>query len=162
MIFAQKIEFDWSNNRAEQHKKVASLFIYDTPFGLWIAEIDNCGYMLSLKPHKPHPHESAHHPLLSFSDIPLKAKPIGTPFQVSVWQALTLIPHGTTTHYSGIASAIHNPLAVRAVGTAIGRNPIIGFIPCHRVLAKDGTLGGFAYGQTLKEQLLAYEKNYAH
>ncbi|MDP3371775.1 MAG: methylated-DNA--[protein]-cysteine S-methyltransferase [Candidatus Paracaedibacteraceae bacterium] len=161
MIFAKELNFDWTNDNTEQHKKISSLFVYDTPFGFWISEIDSAEYMLSLKPYKPHPHDTNYYPHLPFHELPLKAKPLGTPFQLSVWKALTLIPHCTTTHYSKIASTIHNPLAVRAVGTAIGRNPIIGFIPCHRVLAKNGTLGGFAYGPELKEQLLAYEKSYA-
>jgi O-6-methylguanine DNA methyltransferase len=116
--------------------------------------------MLSLKPHKAHPQDAKPCTPLPFNDIPSKAKPIGTPFQLSLWKALTQIPHYATSHYSGIASAIHNPLAVRAVGTAIGRNPIIGFIPCHRVLAKDGSIGGFSCGLELKEQLLAYEKKH--
>jgi O-6-methylguanine DNA methyltransferase len=156
MIFAREMDFDWSNHPSSS----SEIRIYDTPFGLWISEIDAKEYMLSLKPYRPHPHDVAPYITLPFHDLPLKAKPIGTPFQLSVWKALTQIPHYSTSHYSGVASAIHNPLAVRAVGTAIGRNPIIGFIPCHRVLAKDGSIGGFSCGLALKEQLLAYEKEY--
>lgn len=156
MIFARKMDFDWSNKPSS----CSETRIFDTPFGLWLSEIDTRGYMLSLKPYQLNPYDPPQHSPLPFDHIPLKAKPIGTPFQLSVWKALTYIPHYTTSHYSGIAAAIHNPLAVRAVGTAIGRNPIIGFIPCHRVLAKDGSIGGFSCGLELKEQLLAYEKEH--
>ncbi|MES2252856.1 MAG: MGMT family protein [Pseudomonadota bacterium] len=154
MIFARKVEFDWSNQRSSPHE----VSIYDTPFGLWIAEIDKKGYMLSLKPYTPNPHDLETATPLPFYEIPTRIKPIGTPFQMSVWEALTTIPHGATTYYSAIAAIIHNPLAARAVGSAIGCNKVIGFIPCHRVLAKDGTLGGFEWGLDLKEKLLAYEK----
>ena len=156
MIFARKMDFDWSN----QSVSYSEMRIYDTPFGLWIATIDPNGYMLSLRPYTPHPHDLELNEPLPFHTIPMKVRPIGTPFQLSVWKALTQIPHYSTSHYTGIASAIHNPLAVRAVGTAIGRNPIIGFIPCHRVLAKDGSIGGFSCGLALKEQLLAYENEH--
>ena len=156
MIFAREMDFDWSNKPSSCCK----IHVFETPFGLWFSEIDTNEYMLTLKPYKPHPHDVDPYTPLPFDDIPLKAMPIGTPFQLSVWKALTQIPHYSTSHYSGVASAIHNPLAVRAVGTAIGRNPIIGFIPCHRVLAKDGSIGGFSCGLELKEQLLAYEKEH--
>ncbi|MES2607911.1 MAG: MGMT family protein [Pseudomonadota bacterium] len=156
MIFAREMDFDWSN----QPSSCYEIRVFNTPFGLWISEINTKGYMLSLKPYRPHPHDIDPYIPLPFHDIPSKAKPIGTPFQLSVWKALTQIPHYSTSHYSGVASAIHNPLAVRAVGTAIGRNPIIGFIPCHRVLAKDGSIGGFSCGLELKEQLLGYENEH--
>ncbi len=156
MIFDRKVDFDWSNKPSA----CCEIRVFCTPFGLWFSEIDPNGYMLSLKPYKPHLQDIDPYAPLPFNDIPLKAKPIGTPFQLSVWKALTQISHCSTSHYSGIASAIHNPLAVRAVGTAIGRNPIIGFIPCHRVLAKDGSIGGFSCGIELKEQLLSYEKEH--
>lgn len=159
MIFARKIEFDWTTGCYKKQAIYCDIHTYETPFGLWIAHIDSNGYMISLKPYTPHLHDNEHFQHRPFHEIPSKVKPIGTPFQLSVWQALITIPHGSTSHYSAIAAIIDNPLAVRAAGTAIGRNPIIGFIPCHRILAKDGTIGGFAYGKQLKEELLAYEKN---
>lgn len=82
---------------------------------------------------------------------------IGAPFQIKVWEALMSIPSGYVTTYSHIAEAIGNPKAVRAVGTAVGRNPVSWLIPCHRVLRKSGELGGYHWGLPLKRALLAYE-----
>ena len=82
---------------------------------------------------------------------------IGAPFQLKVWEALLGIPSGHVTTYSEIAQAIGNPKAVRAVGTAVGRNPISWLIPCHRALRKSGELGGYHWGLPVKRALLAWE-----
>jgi AraC family transcriptional regulator of adaptative response/methylated-DNA-[protein]-cysteine methyltransferase len=82
---------------------------------------------------------------------------IGAPFQIKVWEALLSIPSGQVTTYSEIADAVGNPRAVRAVGTAVGRNPISWLIPCHRALRKSGGLGGYHWGLPVKRALLAYE-----
>ena len=82
---------------------------------------------------------------------------IGAPFQLKVWEALLAIPSGHVTTYSEIASAIGNPKAVRAVGTAVGRNPVSWLIPCHRALRKSGALGGYHWGLPVKRALLAWE-----
>ncbi|MEO8530569.1 MAG: bifunctional helix-turn-helix domain-containing protein/methylated-DNA--[protein]-cysteine S-methyltransferase [Deltaproteobacteria bacterium] len=82
---------------------------------------------------------------------------IGAPFQLKVWEALLSVPSGHVTTYSDIALRIGNPLAVRAVGTAVGRNPISWLIPCHRALRKDGQLGGYHWGLPVKRAILAYE-----
>ena len=82
---------------------------------------------------------------------------IGAPFQIKVWEALMNIPTGFVTTYSDIAKAIDNKAAVRAVGTAVGKNPISWLIPCHRVLRKNGELGGYHWGINLKTALLARE-----
>ncbi|GAA6201800.1 bifunctional helix-turn-helix domain-containing protein/methylated-DNA--[protein]-cysteine S-methyltransferase [Aquicoccus sp. SU-CL01552] len=82
---------------------------------------------------------------------------IGAPFQIKVWEALLRIPSGHVTTYSEIAGAVGNPRAVRAVGTAVGRNPISWLIPCHRALRKSGGLGGYHWGLPVKRALLAYE-----
>jgi AraC family transcriptional regulator, regulatory protein of adaptative response / methylated-DNA-[protein]-cysteine methyltransferase len=71
---------------------------------------------------------------------------IGAPFQIKVWEALLRVPTGHVTTYSDIARAIGHPQAVRAVGTAVGRNPISWLIPCHRALRKSGGLGGYHWG----------------
>lgn len=89
-------------------------------------------------------------------DLPIHVK--GTPFQLAVWDALKELPYGTTTTYSDIAHRIGNPKAVRAVGSAIGANPILAIIPCHRVIGKDGKLTGFRSGLAMKEFLLELEK----
>ena len=82
---------------------------------------------------------------------------IGAPFQIKVWEALLAIPSGQVTTYSEIAQSIGSPRAVRAVGTAVGRNPISWLIPCHRALRKSGGLGGYHWGLPVKRALLAYE-----
>ncbi|MDA7429447.1 bifunctional helix-turn-helix domain-containing protein/methylated-DNA--[protein]-cysteine S-methyltransferase [Primorskyibacter aestuariivivens] len=82
---------------------------------------------------------------------------IGAPFQIKVWEALLGIPSGHVTTYSEIAQSIGNPRAVRAVGTAVGRNPVSWLIPCHRALRKSGGLGGYHWGIPVKRAMLAYE-----
>ena len=85
-------------------------------------------------------------------------KPRGTPFQQKVWSALSNIPLGQTATYSEIAVAIGKPNAKRAVGAAIGRNPISILIPCHRVVRNDGALSGYRWGVERKRALLEREK----
>lgn len=82
---------------------------------------------------------------------------IGAPFQIKVWEALLRVPTGHVTTYSEIADAVGNPRAVRAVGTAVGRNPIGWLIPCHRALRKSGELGGYHWGLPVKRAMLAWE-----
>jgi AraC family transcriptional regulator of adaptative response/methylated-DNA-[protein]-cysteine methyltransferase len=90
-------------------------------------------------------------------DRPVSLALIGAPFQLKVWEALLAIPSGHVTTYSEIARAIGHPRAVRAVGTAVGRNPISWLIPCHRALRKTGELGGYHWGLPVKRALLARE-----
>ena len=87
--------------------------------------------------------------------IPLDVK--GTAFQQRVWEELRRIPHGETRSYGELAAALGNPKASRAVGGANGANHIAVLIPCHRVIAADGTLGGYAYGLAIKAELLRRE-----
>lgn len=82
----------------------------------------------------------------------------GTPFQQAVWQALCAIPRGRTTSYLAIAQALGKPSAVRAVGAAVGRNPVSVAVPCHRVLGSDGSLTGYAGGLERKRALLRLEE----
>lgn len=82
---------------------------------------------------------------------------IGAPFQIKVWEALLRIPSGHVTTYGEIGRAIGKPRAVRAVGTAVGRNPISWLIPCHRALRKSGGLGGYHWGLPVKRAMLAWE-----
>jgi len=81
----------------------------------------------------------------------------GTPFQHSVWQALCAIPYGSTCSYGQIATQLNKPLAVRAVGAAVGRNPWSVIVPCHRVLGAQGQLTGYAGGLERKRALLTLE-----
>lgn len=89
-------------------------------------------------------------------EVPLVVQ--GTPFQLRVWDELKRIPYGSTLSYSDIAARVENPKAVRAVGSANGRNPLCIIVPCHRVIAADGTLGGYAAGLKIKSQLLQLEQ----
>ncbi|MCL2629694.1 MAG: MGMT family protein [Alphaproteobacteria bacterium] len=81
----------------------------------------------------------------------------GTDFQKKVWAELMKIPRGTTISYAELARRIGHPKAVRAVGTAVGKNPYPIKIPCHRVIASNGTIGGFALGLDMKRKLLKDE-----
>jgi AraC family transcriptional regulator of adaptative response/methylated-DNA-[protein]-cysteine methyltransferase len=98
------------------------------------------------------------HSLRGFS-VPLVYP--GTPFQESVWNALLAIPYGETRSYHDLARAVGNPKAVRAVGRANGLNRIAIVIPCHRVVNKNGELGGYGGGLRRKEYLLALERQRA-
>jgi methylated-DNA-[protein]-cysteine S-methyltransferase len=82
---------------------------------------------------------------------------IGTPFQLRVWAQLLTIPYGATSTYGAVAQAIELPAAVRAVGTAVGRNPLSVIVPCHRVIGSTGALTGYAGGLDNKRWLLAHE-----
>jgi len=84
----------------------------------------------------------------------------GTSFQKDVWRALSQIPFGKTVAYKDIAKNIKNPKAVRAVGGANGKNPFCIIVPCHRVIAADGSIGGYAGGVSLKRRLLEIEKHW--
>ena len=85
----------------------------------------------------------------------------GTDFQRRVWSEVLKIPYGKTRAYSEIAYAIGRPSAWRAVGNAVGSNPVPLIIPCHRVVRSDGSLGGYAYGISLKKELLEMERTQA-
>lgn len=91
--------------------------------------------------------------LLKFKKIIVR----GTPFQVSVWSELLKIPIGITATYTDIAQAIGSPKALRAVGSAVGANPVSILIPCHRILPKAGGIGNYYWGSALKKKLLDLE-----
>jgi O-6-methylguanine DNA methyltransferase len=88
-------------------------------------------------------------------DEPLDLR--GTPFQKAVWKAMTTIPRGETRSYAWLAATVGKPRAFRAVANACGANPLPVVIPCHRVIASDGTIGGFSSGLAMKRKLLAVE-----
>lgn len=90
------------------------------------------------------------------STLPLDTE--GTAFQQAIWQALQKIPHGQTVSYSELAERVGKPQAVRAVGSAVGANPLMIFIPCHRVIRKNGDVTGFRGGMALKHHLLEMER----
>lgn len=95
-----------------------------------------------------------------FNHLPLpqiKLDLIGTLFQQSIWHYLQTIPHGKTASYKDVAVGIHSPKAYQAVGTAIGKNPVMIVVPCHRVIKNSGTIGGFSSDPLLKIELIHLE-----
>jgi O-6-methylguanine DNA methyltransferase len=92
------------------------------------------------------------------TEFELEIDPRGTDFQLQVWAALREIPYGETRSYAQVARNIGHPRAVRAVGTANGANPLSLVVPCHRVIASGGKLGGYGGGLDLKRRLLAMER----
>jgi AraC family transcriptional regulator of adaptative response/methylated-DNA-[protein]-cysteine methyltransferase len=96
-------------------------------------------------------------PKLWRADQPLRVVLIGTDFEVRVWETLLKIPMGRAVSYSDIANKINAPKASRAVGTAIGKNPVSFVVPCHRALGKDGKLTGYHWGITRKQAMLGWE-----
>jgi AraC family transcriptional regulator, regulatory protein of adaptative response / methylated-DNA-[protein]-cysteine methyltransferase len=90
------------------------------------------------------------------SDVPLDL--LGTAFQQRVWRALREVPAGTTATYTEIAQRVGAPAAVRAVGSACGKNPVAVVVPCHRIVREDGGLGGYAWGLPRKKALLTRER----
>lgn len=146
--------------------------LIDTPLGPMIAEADEealyrleFGESTTLEFGRTPPIDSVEKELrlyfagkLSAFQTPIKT--IGSPFQKRVWEALQKIPFGKTCSYAEIAQAIQNPLAVRAVGSANGCNPLAIIIPCHRVIRASGELGGYASGIEKKNWLLSHERKY--
>jgi AraC family transcriptional regulator, regulatory protein of adaptative response / methylated-DNA-[protein]-cysteine methyltransferase len=96
-------------------------------------------------------------PKLWRAEQPLRVVLIGTDFEVRVWDALLKIPMGSATTYSNIAASMRRPTAARAVGAAVGKNPISFVVPCHRVLGKSGQLTGYHWGITRKQAMLGWE-----
>jgi len=91
------------------------------------------------------------------TDRPLSLHVSGTNFQINVWKALLSIPPGTVASYSQVAAAIGQPNAARAVGLAVGANPVAFLIPCHRVIRQSGKIGGYHWGETRKHAIHAWE-----
>ncbi|WP_293854768.1 bifunctional helix-turn-helix domain-containing protein/methylated-DNA--[protein]-cysteine S-methyltransferase [uncultured Alsobacter sp.] len=91
------------------------------------------------------------------AETPLRVVLIGTDFEVRVWETLLRIPLGRATTYSDIASHLGKPKAARAVGAAVGRNPVSFVVPCHRVLGRSGALTGYHWGITRKQAILGWE-----
>ena len=94
-------------------------------------------------------------------DTPLRVVMIGTDFEVRVWETLLKIPFGRATTYGDIARHLGKPNAARAVGAAVGRNPVSFVVPCHRVLGKSGALTGYHWGLTRKRAILGWESRLA-
>ncbi|MFH0710858.1 MAG: methylated-DNA--[protein]-cysteine S-methyltransferase [Pseudomonadota bacterium] len=142
-----------------------------SPIGILIAECDEEAIIALDFADDSSQIENSEHPLLlqlekelheyfegQRRNFTLPLNPHGTPFQRSVWETLQSIPYGVTISYAEEAQTFGNPKAVRAVANANGRNPIVILIPCHRVIASSGGLGGYSGGIEKKEFLLALEK----
>ena len=134
----------------------------------WLAFADGRGAALDdLQREYPHAtHLAAHHPVHDralavlngvFPAAPLPLHLKGTPFQLKVWQALLRIPEGCLQSYGSLAASIGQPAAARAVGSAVGRNPVAVLIPCHRVIRESGVIGGYRWQRGRKLALLARE-----
>ena len=95
----------------------------------------------------------------SRKDFTIKMAPQGTEFQLNVWNLLQKVSHGKTISYSQLSDHYGDPKAIRAVASANGKNPILIIIPCHRIISKDGGLGGFSAELWRKEWLLNHEQN---
>jgi AraC family transcriptional regulator, regulatory protein of adaptative response / methylated-DNA-[protein]-cysteine methyltransferase len=96
-------------------------------------------------------------PAIGNSSAPLRAFVRGTPFQVRVWRALLQVQNGMLVSYGGLAAAVDQPTAARAVGSAVGQNSLAYLIPCHRVIRETGVLGDYRWGQVRKQAILAWE-----
>ncbi len=94
-------------------------------------------------------------------ETPLRIVLIGSDFEIRVWEALLKVPFGTATTYSDLARRIERPRAARAVGAAVGRNPVSFVVPCHRVLGRSGSLTGYHWGLTRKRAILGWEAGIA-
>ena len=130
-----------------------TLRIYATEKGIFETHFDQ-----TPSEHYPHTQFLHHDAFQKLFPQPYPLIITGTDLQIKVWQATCAIPAGTTVSYSKLAQKIGHPKAVRAVANALAANKIAYFIPCHRVIAKDGTLGGYAWGIGLKKELLIQEK----
>lgn len=100
-----------------------------------------------------------HQAAIKDSSTPLRAFVRGTQFQVRVWRALLKVQHGTLVSYGGLATILNQPSAARAVGAAVGQNPLAYLIPCHRVIRETGALGDYRWGEVRKQAILAWENS---
>lgn len=144
---------------------------FETRFGPISVAVDDDGAVVQVDFGPKVPEGSVHDPLKTRQakrqiqewcdgerkEFELELAPEGTEFQRLVWAEIARIPYSQTRTYGQIAAAVGNKDAARAVGAASGANPIPLIVPCHRVIAADGGLGGFAYGTGVKSRLLAFE-----
>jgi methylated-DNA-[protein]-cysteine S-methyltransferase len=133
-------------------KKVIASHAAENPGAEWVASL------LDLKPITEALESYFHGSLRRFS-LPLD--PVGTEFQLTVWQALTEIPYAATRSYGDVAKSVAQPRAARAVGLANNQNPLVIVVPCHRVIGADGSLTGYGGGMPRKRWLLDHEAKFA-
>lgn len=145
---------------------------YETSFGLWKIGYEEACIIFVKRINAPNTDNTpspisdhAAQQLLEYlegrrTSFSVPVRPTGTPFQLTVWNALMQIPYGETRTYAQIAAAIGNPKACRAVGQAANRNPIWILIPCHRVVGSNHSLTGYAGGLNLKQELIDLERSH--
>jgi len=144
---------------------------YHSPFGwIEITATDDAVTTLTLVPEHNHTAHSSHKVIIQCCkeldeyfarkrrQFDVKVSFQGTDFQNKIWKKLQEIPYGKTISYAVLAESAGHPKAYRAAGSANGKNPIAIIVPCHRVIASDGSLGGYAYGLDMKKALLDLEK----
>lgn len=147
---------------------IGRMTLVATPYGLSHALFDEEAHGLArLRKDYPNaaptkctdPHHEAALRYFETPDAPPQLKLVlrGTPFQRAVWRALLTLAPGQTSSYGSLAAQIGKPSASRAVGGAVGKNPVTFFVPCHRVLASDGGIGGYYWGVDKKREILAWE-----
>jgi methylated-DNA-[protein]-cysteine S-methyltransferase len=134
--------------------------------GLWIMGEKHCPALPPQAEENPAAFTSAAAQLTEYfsgtrQHFELPLEPLGTPFQLEAWAALQKIPYGETRTYQQQAAAIQRPAAIRAIGTANGRNPLSIIVPCHRVIGANGTLTGYGGGLAAKQWLLDHERRHA-
>ncbi len=143
---------------ASTHKGICFVWFVDDKASA-IAELETRFPSAQLEPKSTQEHQEViyffNHDATKWPKINLHLQ--GTEFQLKVWKALLNIPFGTSTNYINIATEIEKPKASRAVGTAIGKNPIAFLIPCHRVVQTNGQLGGYRWGIDRKAELIKWE-----
>lgn len=145
---------------------VGRLIVGATDVGICYGGFDECAAMDDIKSRYPNAiftqgiesrHLEAIERFMHGEAAPMTFHVHGTDFQLRVWRELLTIPFAGTSSYSAIATQAGRPKAVRAVGSAVGSNPVSLFIPCHRVLRSDGSLGGYFWGEERKKALLSWE-----
>lgn len=144
---------------ASTAKGVCYMAFYEdetTAFELLKSKFPNAKYVQKLDLHQQNALFIFQNDWSKLQDIKLHLK--GTDFQLKVWEALLKIPMGKLSTYGKIAEELNNPNASRAVGTAIGSNPIAFLIPCHRVIQTSGTFGGYMWGNTRKTAIIGWEQ----
>jgi len=148
---------------------VGSLYLVASAHGLREVSLEKCPAPMASSLKNPSPEirllAQAEQELTEYfagkrQHFDISLDPRGTPFQQQVWRELQKIPYGATCSYKDIAARINNPKAIRAVGGANGKNPLCIVIPCHRVIAADGGIGGYSGGLAIKRKLLALEQVY--
>jgi AraC family transcriptional regulator, regulatory protein of adaptative response / methylated-DNA-[protein]-cysteine methyltransferase len=147
----------------ESHRGVCHLSFVESSDAIALGTLKSQWPRARLQQNKANANQLADHifnlATVKNSPAPLRAFVRGTPFQVRVWRALMQVQSGTLVSYGGLAAALNQPTAARAVGSAVGQNPLAYLIPCHRVIRETGVIGNYRWGQVRKRAMLAWENS---